>query len=113
MLSDADSRSAIEWYVGPWFGLPAEPAAGVEVKWVKCGIILPGGGVEVGTSLHGQGTVCNWCIFENANWRETIWTTAMGEGGIVECEADIEWNDGIEAECFVHDVLLMVRVVRL
>lgn len=29
----------------------------------------------------------------------------MGEGGVVEGEADVEGDDGVEAEGFVHGIL--------
>lgn len=55
--------------------------------------------------MHSKSRVADGCVFEDANWGKTVGPAAAGEGGIVEGEADVEGDDGVEAEGFVHCVL--------
>ena len=87
--------------------MPVIPAGGVEVERREGGIGRPGRGVEIGTALHTQSRVADRRVFENTNWGEAVGTTATGKSGVMEREADVEGDDGVESEDFVHGVLLV------
>lgn len=120
MLTNTYPRAPVEGDVGPGFGLPCEPAGGVECEVVKgdeaVGVGGRGGeevwGVEVGAALHYEGGVADGGIGEDADGGEVVGarTAAGGEGCVFQGEADVERDGGVEAEGFVHCILFhMVR----
>jgi hypothetical protein len=67
------------------------------------------GWVEILTALHDERGVADGSVFKDTNGRKTVGTAAVREGGVAEGEADVEGNDRIEAEGFIHCVLFCVR----
>jgi hypothetical protein len=77
-------------------------------KFIRVWEVGGDGRIEIGASLHDKCTVGNRSVFWNANRREPVGAATVGERSVLERHADVEGNAGIEAECFVHCVLLAI-----
>lgn len=111
VLSDADAWAAVERDEVPWFGLPDLPALWRED--VRMGEIFGGGRVEVFAALHGEGGVDDAVPLDDGEWEIAIGPATGREGGVCECEAEVEWDCWVKPETFVDGVLQVLHVLQI
>lgn len=87
----------------PWLWLPMFPPLRGENPWV--GKSRGDGRVQINTALHDNGAITNRGILQDGHGRHAIRPATMGESGVFQSKAYIEWDAGIEAESLVHCVL--------
>ena len=62
-------------------------------------------GCEIRSALHEEGGVADGCVLQDPNRGEAVGAAAVGKSGVFQSETDVEGNDGVEAEGFIHHVL--------
>lgn len=103
LLSDADSRAAVEGNICPRRRLPFVPSVRSEVEMMELGIISRW--IEVFSSLHGEGTICYRRVFQDANGGLSIGPAASGQRCIMKCESNVERHHRIQPESLIHSIL--------
>lgn len=102
ILADADTWSSIERNVCPDARLPFLPAPGGELLWWW--EVRARGRVDVARQLHVVRAVYAARVLGDADGSVAIRSAAAGEGGVAECEAQVERHDWIKTESFGNGV---------
>ena len=111
LLPDADPRAPVERNVFPRFGLPVLPSVRAEEEGIREG--GRGWRVEIEAALHYYWRVADWGVLADTDGFEAGGTAAVGEGGVVEGEADVEGDTWVEAENFVQAMLQVAHVFEI
>lgn len=67
--------------------LPALWSEGVRVRTI-----------EVCSAVHCVDAICDDAAFSYVDGGSSAWPAADGEGGVFVCDAEVEWDGGLEAE---------------
>ena len=62
-------------------------------------------GCEIRSALHEERRVADGSVLQDADRGEAVGTAAVRKSGVFQSETDVEGNDGVQAEGFIHHVL--------
>lgn len=96
LLTNADARTTVEGNVLP-SGLAVGPALGL----VLFGVGTP----DVLAAVHDEGAVCDGLALADEDRGLAVWTTALGNAGVLDGRAAVEGDDREQTERLVHDIL--------